>query len=315
MKALLIGFSRIARRRVLPALLALGRVRSVAVASKSARRETVDAAYALFNDYETAVRESGADLAYISVANSDHALWARRCLRAGMHVVVDKPAVLTTDDAQALVAESRSAGRLIAEATVFGYHPQFTALQRAFADAGVAPKRAVALFSFPPFEPGDFRNVRALGGGAFYDLGPYVAATSRLLFGQVPQSIACTVTSRNADGLDTGFSALLSYAGGGALTGHFGFDTEYQNRLLVFGAGLAVDVNRAFTLPPDAAGRLALRAKNAESVADVAPADAFKEFLHSVFAAIDAADFDPLRAALAADAQLLSNLRHAAGEK
>jgi predicted dehydrogenase len=314
MKALLIGRSRIARRRVLPALRSCSQVQAIAIASKSAKREDVEPDIELFNDYEKSIRSSGADIAYVSVANSDHAYWALRCLRAGMHVVVDKPAALSIDQARAIVAQAHSAGRCVAEATVFGFHPQLAALHRTFRDAEVEPTRVSAVFSFPPFDPSDFRNYRELGGGAFNDLGPYLTATSRLVFGRAPRSLSCVVSSRNADDLETGFSALLAYDRGGVLVGHFGFDTEYQNRLLTFGPSLAVEINRAFTLPADSEGRLCVRRNNIESEIKIPPADAFEEFLRAVLEAIARKEWSTFSSALLADAQLLADLREAAGE-
>ena len=316
MKVLLIGHSRIARRRVLPALRTLPEVSAITIASRSAVRTDIDSAISLFKDYETAIASSGADLAYISVANSDHAVWADRCLHAGMHVVVDKPACLTYDDARRLADVAAAHKCCLAEATVFNYHPQYQALQKAFTDAGTRITRVATVFSFPPFDSQDFRLRRELGGGVLYDLGPYAVATSRLLFGKKPQTIACEVhTRREPDGLDMAFSVLFTYDSGGAMVGHFGFDTEYQNRLQALGPGLSVEVQRAFTLPTDTPGRLVMRRNNIESELEIAPSDAFANFLRSVVDAIKRNSWESYISALMADAELLAELRKKSGER
>lgn len=286
-----------------------------AVASRRADRLGIESEFTYFDDYAAAIARSGAELAYISTANSDHAHWARRCLEAGLHVVIDKPACLTPGEAQGLIDLAAAKRRCIAEATVFTYHPQVQLLQQQFDDAQIRPTRALAIFSFPPLDPRDFRYRRALGGGALYDLGPYVAATSRLLFGRAPRTVACEVLSRTGEGLETAFSVLLTYEGGGSFAGCFGFDTEYQNRLLVLGSGVSVDISRIFTLPADVPGRLVVRHHNVESELAVAPADAFRIFLQCVVCAIERGDWKTFGAALQADAQLVSELRRAAGER
>jgi predicted dehydrogenase len=148
-----------------------------------------------------------------------------------------------------------------------------------------------------------------------YDVGPYAVATSRLFFGRPPHSVHCEVLGRGAQGVDSAFSVLMLYDGGGALAGHFGFDTEYQNRLIAFGPGAAAELDRAFTLPPDAANRLTLRRDNAQSELAVAPADSFTLFLSAVVAAIGRGRWDEFTAALLEDAALLARLRAASGEK
>ena len=314
MRLLLIGRSRIGQKRVLPALERVSGVRAVAIASRRSPPEA-GAKLRSFDDYETALAESGADLAYISLENANHAKWAERALQRGLHVIVDKPAFLTYDDTRRLADLADARRRCLAEATVFAFHPQIAAMREVFQAAGAAPSRVVALFSFPPLDPADFRNRPDRGGGALFDVGPYAVATSRVFFGRQPRRVGCEVLARGAQGLDTAFSVLLSYDGGGALAGHFGFDTEYQNRLIAFGPGVAADLSRAFTLPPDAANTIRVRRNNAESEVAVAPADAFALFLAAVAAAIERGRWDDFTAALLEDAALLAQLRTSTGER
>jgi NDP-hexose-3-ketoreductase len=267
----------------------------------------------VFADYEQAIARSGAGLAYVSLENSNHALWAERALAQGMHVVVDKPAFLTAADARRLTALARDRGRCLAEATVFAHHPQVEALRKAFTDAGAQPTRVAAIFSFPPLDPADFRYRKDRGGGALYDLGPYAVAASRVLFGRSPRNVACEVLARRPDGLDTAFSVLMAYDGGGSLAGHFGFDTEYQNRILALGPGVSAELDRAFTVAPEAGNRLLLRRANMPSEVAVAPADAFARFLGAVLQAIERGRWDEFAEALRADAELLERMRTIAG--
>lgn len=284
----------------------------MSIASRRWRPEGGSLSVQHFPDYEQGIEESGADLAYISLENSNHALWAERALEKGMHVVVDKPAFLTVQDARRLVELAEAKRRCLAEATVFAHHPQIAALRGLFGSGGAA--RVNAIFSFPPLDPGDFRYRRDRGGGALLDVGPYAVATSRVFFGRAPRSVACEVLARRVDGVDTAFSVLLCYDGGAAMTGHFGFDTEYLNRLLAFGPGVAGELNRAFTLPPEATNRVVVRKNNLESEIAVAPADTFALFLGDVVGAIRAGDWNRFVQALLEDAELLARLRKTSGE-
>ena len=99
MDFLLIGRSRFAQRRVLPAAAALP-FDSVTVAS---RREGTH--------WRTLTGRSPG-LVYVSLANGEHAEAVEWALRSGHHVVVDKPAFLTLPEASAAVALARSGVRI-----------------------------------------------------------------------------------------------------------------------------------------------------------------------------------------------------------
>ena len=86
MKLLLIGCSRIARKRVLPALAEIG-IGEVDVATRTRAAEVVlpdGLAGRVFDDYDAALAESGADLVYVSTVNATHAEWAEQALERGL---------------------------------------------------------------------------------------------------------------------------------------------------------------------------------------------------------------------------------------
>ena len=235
-----------------------------------------------------------------------------RALEHKCHVIVDKPAFLDADTARAAVTLAREQGRGLAEATVFMFHPQVAALRGLMDDSDAGVTRATATLSFPPLPRDDFRYRAESGGGSLYDLGPYVAAANRLLFGCAPANVHCTVLTRDP-AVDTSFSVLLTHAHGGSLAGHFGFVTAYQNRLSVLTRGRAIDVERVFTTPPDLACTIRVREDRANRAVPVPAEDMFARFLEAFIGAIGRRDFGPFERALLDDATLLARLRQAAG--
>ena len=101
MNILIIGYSAIAKKRILPALKKIEHIQCIDIAShSSASGLLAEAAYkgTVFNDYADAISRSNADLVYISLVNSSHAEWAEQALRRGCHVIVDKPSFTSFDD-------------------------------------------------------------------------------------------------------------------------------------------------------------------------------------------------------------------------
>jgi predicted dehydrogenase len=309
LRVLILGYSDIVRRRVLPALVQCG-IDAIDIASLSAHgavkwpEGTRGTSYA---DYAAALVHSDAELVWISTVNSRHADLAEQALLAGRHVVIDKPAATTRADVELLVALARRQARVLAEAHVFAFHPQIDAARGVFAAAGSAPMQIVAAFSYPPLPPENFRHRSEFGGGALLDLGPYAVALGRLFFGDTaPLGIA-------AQGLsgDRGFSLIASYPGDRSVVGHFGMTTGYVNRLTMLGQDVTLDMQRAFTTPPEMANCLQVsRGGHAEQVA-VPRADSFARFIDAVLSAIRDSAIDALTPAMLADAAALDMLRAA----
>ena len=323
MHLLFLGYSSIVRRRVLPAAQTVSAIRRISVASRSQGRDGAegrvddgDAVNHWYADYADALDAAAADLVYVSGVNAVHGEWVSRALRHGCHVMVDKPAFLDLASAEAAVRLAREQGRGLAEATVFLFHPQAAALCALVDPAESAATRVTAMFSFPPLPPDDFRYRADCGGGSLYDLGPYAAATNRLLFGRAPDNVHCRVLSRDArrdPGVDTSFNVLMTHADGGSLAGHFGFVTAYQNRLSVVTRSRTIDADRLFTTPPDLACTLRVREGYDERTVPVAGGDAFGLFLEAFVDAIGRRGFGAFERALLEDAALLGRLRRAAG--
>ncbi len=312
MRLLILGFSSIAERRVIPAAGAVAAISEISIASRS---RTSPAPWPkqgrFFTDYEGALRESGADIVYLSLPNAMHEQWTMAALAAGKHVVVDKPAMMTRDAADRAVAEARRGKRLLAEATVFGHHPQFQALGSFIAEQGPLT-HVEAQFIIPPLPSGNFRNHRELGGGCLLDMGPYAAATMRLLGGGPPSQVTALAGGVHPQtGVDMGFSVLARLGSGAAFSGHFSFEGEYQNRLLIVGRSGSVLTERVFSPPADHRMEWRRRIRNAESVVTIEVADTFAKFLEAVTGAVAGGDHEGFYRDLLADAECRATIASA----
>lgn len=319
MKALILGRSNIVSRRVLPALEAVARVEAIDIASR--RAVAPDDTFTtkldrVFNDYQVALHESDAAWVYVSTVNSDHAYWVDQALVCGYHVAVDKPAVLSADDAVSVVELASSKGLAVAEATVNLFHPQAGDIQHLFRECGCEPTRATAVFSMPPLRIDNFRYSTSSGGGAIYDLGPYAASLARWLFGTQPERIEVSLSHDGPQDAETSFSVLTAFAGGRSLVGHFGFDTEYRNELTVLGSTLSLTVERFFTTPPDLENRIRWSSGNRHQEHLVAAADAFACFVETFLDACEqplGSAASSLKESFMFDARFLAGLRKQAG--
>ena len=128
MKILIIGYSSIVRRRIIPALHHLDEIVEVDLATRRPDEviNPLDPVIKnIHGNYKEALEQTDAELVYISLVNSLHGHWVEAALQTGKHVVVDKPAFLSLAETKRLVRMADRAGLCLAEAIVIGDHPQF----------------------------------------------------------------------------------------------------------------------------------------------------------------------------------------------
>lgn len=138
--------------------------------------------------YEHLIQDPELDAVYIPLPNSLHCEWSIRALRAGKHVLCEKPMASNADEARQMATAAAQTGRVLAEAFHYRYHPLASRL-KAIVDSGELGKvrHMEAHFCVPLILPGDIRYRYELAGGATMDLGCYTINLLRYLAGAEPR--------------------------------------------------------------------------------------------------------------------------------
>lgn len=171
------------------------------------------------------------DLVVIATPNATHAPLACAALRAGKHVVVDKPFALDLAEARALAALAEASGRVLSVFQNRRWDSDFLAVTQAIADDEIG--RVVHFEShFDRFRPqvrARWREQAGPGAGIWYDLGPHLIDQALQLFG-LPRGVSGRLAIQRHGGqspdwahvlLDYGIpqvvlQASMVVAGGGA---------------------------------------------------------------------------------------------------
>ncbi|MGJ7440195.1 Gfo/Idh/MocA family protein [Aquipuribacter sp. MA13-6] len=126
-------------------------------------------------DPESLIEDPDVDLVVVSTPPDTHAEWALRALRAGKHVVVEKPFAIRTEEADAVLAEADAAGLLAVVYQNRRWDPDHQAVRRA-----VLAGRLGEVFHLETFVGGYghpcnlWHSDAGASGGAFYDWGAHV---------------------------------------------------------------------------------------------------------------------------------------------
>ena len=151
-------------------------------ASTPARAKEAAAALGVeraFDTSEELVTSDDVDVVHICTPNDAHAPLAELALRAGKHVVCEKPLTTSAADAGALAALAARTGRVAAVPFVYRYHPMAAEARARVLDGRAGPVRLVHGHYLQDWlsEPGDTNwRVDEVAGGpsrAFADIGSH----------------------------------------------------------------------------------------------------------------------------------------------
>lgn len=244
-KILLIGYSSIARKRYINTF----RKNKIpfCVASKSSK-EKIKGAYKHFDDYNKALKQSHANIVFLSLPNSMHFYWSKKILKLGFHLIVDKPITTKKGELNQLILIARKKKLLLTEATFFNYHKQFEYLKK-FTGKLNNVEQVLANFTIPMPKQKSILLSKNLHGGALMDMGPYAAAINRIFFKEnlIQKNI---VIKKNLKGLVISFDIYIKYETK-IFIGTFRFGKEYENSLTVYKNKGFIEINRVFSPPND----------------------------------------------------------------
>jgi D-xylose 1-dehydrogenase (NADP+, D-xylono-1,5-lactone-forming) len=183
--------------------------RDHARAQRYAAERGIERAY---DSYEALLADPDIDAVYISLPNSLHLEWTGRALKAGKHVLCEKPLSRRVGDVRAAFDLAERHDRLLMEAFMWRHHPQTARMVELVNSGAIGRLRVVrAAFSFHFDDASDVRLSADLDGGSLMDVGCYCVSAARLLAGE-PELVSGTQVT-GGDGVDVTFSGWMRFAG------------------------------------------------------------------------------------------------------
>jgi predicted dehydrogenase len=156
-----------------------------------------------FGSYDELLACDQVDAVYVPLPIALHTEWTIKALRAGKHVLCEKPFATTAAAAAACFDAADAAGRHCIEGLMWRHHPQTVLAQNLVADGAIGDVAFIRAAPTVSVDPGDIRRTGRLGGGASLDLGCYCISAIRLFGGQ-PGTVSAAQVIDNAPGADGG---------------------------------------------------------------------------------------------------------------
>ncbi|KAI0469207.1 hypothetical protein F4859DRAFT_137427 [Xylaria cf. heliscus] len=177
--------------------------------------------------YEEILNDPNIDCVYIPLPNGLHYIWAQRALKAGKHVLLEKPSANNSADAERLFlspgsgipqSPSPPSQPVLLEATHNLFHPAWALFMSHVTPSAVASAKSSLWVPRWQFGADNIRYNFDLGGGALMDLGAYTTSALTHIFGAVAEECVSCETGTHADAdarCDRWFHARYRFPNGG----------------------------------------------------------------------------------------------------
>lgn len=213
-KVALIGYGYVGKTFHAPLIGVVPQLKLAVVSSSSPEKVRADLPEALVvSDPLAAATHPDVQLVVIASPNATHAPLATAALRAGKHVVVDKPFTLTLAEARELAALAASQNRVLSVFQNRRWDSDFLALRAVLAEGRLGE---VLYFEshFDRFRPevrARWREQDGPGAGIWFDLGPHLIDQVLQLFG-LPETVSASLISQRPGAQTTDWAhAVLNY--------------------------------------------------------------------------------------------------------
>jgi predicted dehydrogenase len=165
--------------------------------------------------YDDLLGDPDIDAIYNPLPNSHHALWTRRAIEAGKHVLCEKPFTANADEAEQIAKAAAATGLVVMEAAHSRHHPLAARAREIVASGELGTVRHVdTRMIVPYYKPADIRYRLELAGGATMDLGCYTLSMLRLLGGPSEPEVVGATAKEWRPGIDRYMQADLQFPEG-----------------------------------------------------------------------------------------------------
>ena len=161
-----------------------------------------------YPDAEALLSRESVDLVSVVVPTSLHLATTLAALRAGAHVLVEKPIAATRDEAEQMIEAARAARRMLTVGHIERFNPAIRELRRRLADGELGRIFEIRATRLGPF-PARIRDV-----GVVVDLAPHDLDVMRYLLGSDPVRLYAETEQRIHTDHEDLFVGVLKFANG-----------------------------------------------------------------------------------------------------
>jgi len=252
----ILSTSKFGMRATVPAIQKSKYCQVSAIASRDIDRAKTTAAQLsipkTFGSYEALLADPGIDAIYIPLPNNLHVDWTLKALKAGKHVLCEKPIGLSYQDARRLENVAGDyPGLKVMEAFMYRHHPQWKKVKDLVGEKAIGELKGIhSLYSYFNDDKSNIRNIVEAGGGAMLDIGCYCTSLSRFVFDHEPTRVLGRVELDPQTRIDRFASAVLDFDEGVA-TFTCSTQSQHYQRVNILGTKGRIEIEIPINAPND----------------------------------------------------------------
>lgn len=219
---LVVGIGDITRKRVIPAILAEPRSTLYGLFTRDSAKGALYPEAKIFTNFETALADPEIDAVYVASPVSMHALQTIAALRAGKHVLCEKPVAFDLARAEAMAGAAVETGKLLGIAYYRRLFPKLLKLRELLA-AGELGQPVYAEANCHGWQsPEDMAawgrgwlcDAALAGAGPLYDIASHRIDAMNFLFGEPLEAKGMRSNAVHAMGVEDSATVMIRYGGG-----------------------------------------------------------------------------------------------------
>ena len=150
-----------------------------------------------YDEFDKLLASSEVDAIYLATPNWRHAEFAIPALKAGIHVLVEKPLEISTAKARAIVDAQKASKAKLMVAYRLHFEPATLAAVERVRSGELGELLAFNSTFTQMVDPAGHRAKSGDAAGPVLDMGPYPVNAARMIFGAEPTEVACAVGTRH----------------------------------------------------------------------------------------------------------------------
>lgn len=166
-----------------------------------------------YDAYDLLLCDPNVEAVYICLPNDLHYEWTIKALKAGKHVLCEKPLAPTVGQIQEMFACAKENGVHLMEAFAYLHSPLMTEIKNEITSDVIGDVLYIeSQFITSDYDIHNIRMRRETFGGATYDLGCYTTTQILWLLDEEPTKVQA-IAEFSEEGIDTYCSGVLTFSG------------------------------------------------------------------------------------------------------
>ncbi|MBO0902288.1 Gfo/Idh/MocA family protein [Jiella sonneratiae] len=200
-----------------------------------------------YDEYDKMLESGTVDAVYVATPNFRHREFAEPALKAGIHVLLEKPMEASLEDAEAIEAAARASGAKLMIAYRLHCEPGTLAIVDAVRKGAIGKPRFFTSTFSQTVKASNHRATSGYWAGPVPDMGTYPINAVRNLFEAEPIEVMAFASRTDRDlGCDDTVSVVLRFTEGRQASFTLSYSAESVDQFYLVGTDGAMNVSPAF---------------------------------------------------------------------